>query len=106
MTQYWIEHLRVLLVTAAVLFAIGVYCVYASHNLIRILIGIELLTKAVTLLLVSAGAVTGRVAMAQTLVITLIVMEVVAIVVAAGIVIGAFRETGAIDTDGLHELKG
>ncbi len=106
MTAFWIAHLRELLVTAAVLFVIGLYCILATRNLIRILIGIELLTKAVTLLLVSAGAVTGRMAMAQALIITLIVMEVVAIVVAAGIVIGAYRETGAVTTEGLHELKG
>lgn len=106
MTAFWITHLRELLVAAAVLFAIGLYCILATRNLIRILIGIELLTKAVTLLLVTAGAVTGRMAMAQALIITLIVMEVVAIVVAAGIVVGAYRETGAVTTEGLHELKG
>ena len=106
MTAYWIAHLRELLVTAAALFAVGLHCILASRNLIRILVGIELLTKAVTLLLVSAGAVIGRMALAQALVVTLIVLEVVVIVVAAGIVVGAYRETGAISTEGLHELKG
>lgn len=103
---FFIENFRLFVLTAALLFTTGLYCVLVTHNLIRVLIGIELLTKAVTLLLVLAGAVTGRMATAQALIITVIVMEVVAIVVAAGIVVGAAEETGSIYTDDLNELKG
>jgi multisubunit Na+/H+ antiporter MnhC subunit len=42
----------------------------------------------------------------QALVITLIVIEVVAITVAAGIVVGAFRSHGTVDAKALTELKG
>jgi multisubunit Na+/H+ antiporter MnhC subunit len=42
----------------------------------------------------------------QALVITLIVIEVVAITVAAGIVIGAFRAHGTVDARALTEMKG
>lgn len=90
----------------AVVFAAGIYCLAVSRNLIRILVGIELLTKAVTLLIILAGAVTGREALAQSLVITLIVVEVVAICVGAGIVIGAYRQNGSVDVKALTNLKG
>jgi multisubunit Na+/H+ antiporter MnhC subunit len=66
----------------------------------------ELLTKAVTLMLVLAGAVTGRFEVIQALVITLIVIEVVVITVAAGVVIGAYRQNGSIDAKALTDLKG
>jgi multisubunit Na+/H+ antiporter MnhC subunit len=106
LTAFWIENFRAVMMTAAVLFTAGLWCLYATHNLIRVLIGIELLTKAVTLLLVLAGAVTGRVAAMQALIITVIVIEVVVLVVAAGIVVAAHEKTGSDLTDHLTDLKG
>ncbi len=91
---------------AALLLIAGLYCILVNRNLIRILIGIELLTKAVTLLLIVAGVVTNSVGFAQALVITLIVVEVVVIVVAAGIVIGTFQRTDSLDVRELQSLKG
>lgn len=104
--QYWIEHYRLVASAAGMLFVAGLYCIVFSRNLLRILIGSELLTKAVTLLLVLAGAVTGRVALAEALVITLIVLEVVAIAVGAGIVVGVYRVHGATRVRQLTDLKG
>jgi NADH-quinone oxidoreductase subunit K len=82
------------------------YCLLVGRNLIRILIALELLTKAVTLLLAIGGYATGRWAEAQAFIITVIVIEVVVIAVAAGIVIGAYRHTGSLDVRTLQELKG
>ncbi len=84
----------------------AVYAILASRNLIRILIGLELLTKAVTLLLAVAGYVAGRMALAQTFIITLIVIEVVVIAVAAGIVIGVHRHNQDLDAGKLKRLRG
>lgn len=91
---------------AALLLVAGLYCILVSRNLIRILIGVELLTKAVTLLLIVAGEVTGSRGLAQAFVITLIVVEVVVIVVAAGIVIGTYQRTESLDVRELQTLKG
>lgn len=104
--QFWTAHFWPAAIAAAVVFTIGLYCLIVSRNLIRILIGIELLTKSVTLMLVLAGAVTGRMAQMQALIITLIVLEVVAITVAAGLVVGAYRQRGTLDARALTELKG
>jgi NADH-quinone oxidoreductase subunit K len=94
-------------VTFVVLLGVAaVYAILASRNLIRILIGLELLTKAVTLLLAVAGYVTGRMALAQTFIITLIVIEVVVIAVAAGIVIGIHRHQQDLDAGKLKRLRG
>jgi NADH-quinone oxidoreductase subunit K len=94
-------------VVVAALTAVGAaYCLLASRNLIRILIALELLTKAVTLLIAIGGYVTGQWALAQTFIITVIVIEVVVIAVAAGIVIGAYHRTGSLDVRGLQNLKG
>lgn len=84
----------------------ALYCILFSRNLIRILIGLELLIKAVTLLIALAGYITGHMALAQTMIITLIVIEVVVIAVAAGIVIGAQRHNQSLDVRTLRNLKG
>jgi NADH:ubiquinone oxidoreductase subunit K len=84
----------------------GLYCVVATRNLIRLLIGLEILTKGVTLLIVLAGHLSGHYALGQALAITLIVIEVVVIAVAAGVAIAIYRRNGSLDTNLLKNLKG
>lgn len=90
----------------AVTLTAGLFYVLVTTNLVRAIIGLELVTKALTLALVLAGHVTGRVGLAQSLAITLIVVEVVVIVVAVGIVISAHRRNGSVDARSLREVKG
>ena len=84
----------------------GFYCLFVIRNLIRVVIALEVLTKAVTLLLIYVGFLTRQLALAQAFVITLIVIEVVVIAVAAGIVIGVFRHNETLDIRKLRNLKG
>jgi len=88
------------------LFIIGIYALLTTRNLLRILIGMEVLTKGVTLLLVAAGFITGQVNVIQPIIITMIVVEVVIIAVAAGVVIAAYRANGTVDARALRNLKG
>jgi len=85
---------------------VGMYCVLTTRNLVRALIGLEILTKGVTLLIILTGYVSGQVALAQSLAITLIVIEVAVIVVAVSIVLCIYRRTGGIDSRTLREIKG
>ena len=89
-----------------VVFVIGLYCVLVTLNIVRALVGIEILMKAVTLLLVIAGFTCGKSALAQSLVITLIVIETVFIAVAMGIALSVHRHTGSLETKTLTKLKG
>lgn len=88
------------------LFITGIYCILISFNLIRALIGLEILIKAVTLLIILAGYICGRVALAQAIVLTLIVIEIVVMVVAGGIVLWAFKYNKTIDPRRLSNLRG
>jgi len=99
--EFWILTSFVIL-----LFIIGIYSLLATRNLLRILIGMEILTKGVTLLLVAAGYLTGRTNVIQPVIITMIVVEVVIIAVAAGVVIAAYRKNGTINIRELRNLKG
>ncbi len=88
------------------LFVIGFYCILVTYNLIRALIGAELLFKAVTLMIIVAGYVSGHIALAQSLIITLIVIETVVITVAVGVVIGIRKYNESLDTRKIRNLKG
>jgi multisubunit Na+/H+ antiporter MnhC subunit len=87
-------------------FIAGLYCVVATFNLIRAVIGLELMTKAVTLLIIIAGYATGQTGLAQALAITLIVIEVVIMVVAMGVILSVFRHNKTVDARLIRNVKG
>jgi NADH:ubiquinone oxidoreductase subunit K len=90
----------------ALLLVDGLWCMLATRNLVRILIGLEILMKSVTFFLVVAGYLSGRMALAQALVITVIVIEVVVVVVVAGVILGFFRKHDSLDVDKTRTMKG
>jgi len=98
---FWICGIGIFLV-----FIIGLYGVLATINLVRAIIGLEIMTKAVTLLLILVGYVTGHTGLAQALAITLIVIEVVVIAVAVGVILCVFERNKTIDARLLRKVKG
>ena len=95
-----------ILTTAMLLIITGLFMLLHTYNMIRIIIAIEVVIKAVTLLLAYAGYVNGSLAMVQTFIITMIVIEVVVAVVAAGIAVSVYRNNGNMDIRNLNKLKG
>lgn len=94
------------LVSAVLMILAGCFCLARSHHLLRILIGIEIAMKAVTLLIVFAGFVSGEDTLAEVYAVTIICLEVVMMVTAAGIAINLFRKYGSMDIRNLKKLKG
>jgi multisubunit Na+/H+ antiporter MnhC subunit len=93
-------------IAVAILLVIGIYCVLATFNLVRALIGLEILIKAVTLLMIVVGYATAHEALAQSLVITLIVIEVAMMTVAIGVVLGIHNYNKSLDVRKIRNLKG
>lgn len=89
--------LTIIFLTVVALYLVGFYYLVVTRNLIRILIALEVLTKGLTLTLIYVGKLTGQMATAQTMVITLIIIEVVVLSVAAGIIINIFNHTESVD---------
>lgn len=89
-----------------IVFIIGLYCILATVNVVRVLVGIEVLMKAVTLLIIISGSVSGHVSLSQAMIITLIVIETVFIAVAMGIVLCVFGHDKSLDSRNLTNLKG
>ena len=84
----------------------AIYILLVDRNLIRLLIGLEIFTKAVTLILAVAGYATGKGNLVQACIVTLIEIEVVVITIAAGIVIGTWRHTADVNANTLSTMKG
>lgn len=91
---------------AFLLIITGLYLMMRTRNMIRIIVAVELLMKSVTLILAFAGRLTGDYALVQCFIITMIVIEVVIAVVAAGIAVSYFRNNGNMDLRNLNKLKG
>jgi NADH:ubiquinone oxidoreductase subunit K len=89
-----------------IIFIIGLYCILATLNIVRVLIGIEVLMKAVTLLIIISGVASGHGSLSQAMIITLVVIETVFIAVAMGIVLCVFGSDKSLNTGNLTNLKG
>ncbi len=98
---FWIFSIFILLMAVS-----GIYCILATLNLVRAIIGVEILIKAATLLIIVAGYITRQTALAQSIVITLIVLEVAIMVVAGGLILCVFRQYKEIDPRKLMNMKG
>jgi len=94
------------ILSAVLLLAVGFYSIVITRNLMRVLLSVEILTKAVTLLMIGAGYITGRMAQAQSYVITIIIVEVMILVVATGLVFGVYNKTGTANTKDISNLQG
>jgi len=91
--------------SAALLF-VGIYCLLTMKNLIKLFIGIEIISKAVSLALLTSGFVRNNILLAQSLVITFIVVEVSIVATALAIIINIYRHTKSLDIRKLTKLKG
>ena len=90
----------------ALLLFIGFYAMLASANIIRQLIGLEIVTKAAMLAVISAGALTNNLPLAQAIVITMIVIEVVVVTAGLALLVKNHRLSGLADIWKLNSLKG
>ena len=89
-----------------VLIGIGIYCLLARRNIIQVVIGIEVIAKGVTLSFILAGFLQGNEQIAQAIVITIILIEVITAAIALSLIVVAHRHTGSLDIKDLRRLRG
>ncbi|MDD4402837.1 MAG: NADH-quinone oxidoreductase subunit K [Desulfitobacteriaceae bacterium] len=95
-----------MLITGFFLIISGAYCIMRTYHMLKIIIGMEIAMKAVTMFIILAGYLNGNIELAQSFVITVIVVEVVVAVVSAGIVVSIYKKYGSMDIRNLRKLKG
>jgi len=98
--------LKLYIITAPILFVIGIYAIMMTRNIISMIIGLEIMTKGVTILLAAAGYFNGRPQLVEPLIITVIVVEVAVLTVSAGYIINISRKHDSLDTEHIRKLKG
>lgn len=96
----------VILLIGFLLIVTGCYCLIRTYHMLKIIIGIEIAMKAVTMFILLAGYINGKIGLSQTFVISIIVIEVVVTLVAAGIAISLYKKYGSMDIRNLKKLKG
>jgi NADH:ubiquinone oxidoreductase subunit K len=91
---------------AGALVLVGLYALLTMRNLIKLLIGVEVLAKGVSLALLATGWARHSVLVAQSLVVTFIVIEVSLVATALALIINITRTTKSLDVRKLARLKG
>jgi multicomponent Na+:H+ antiporter subunit C len=91
---------------AAALLVVGLYALLTMKNVIKLFIGIEVISKAVSLVLLSTGFAKNNILLAQSLVITFIVIEVSLVATALALIINITRRTKSLDVRKLAKLRG
>lgn len=90
----------------AILFFTGAYCMIVSRNIIKLLIGFEIISKSATIAMITAGQATNNMALAQSVIIVMIMVEVIVIASGLALVVKSYRLNGSIDIKKLMNLKG
>jgi multisubunit Na+/H+ antiporter MnhC subunit len=96
----------VILIAGLVMILAGCFSLIRTHHMLKIIIGLEVAMKAITVFIILGGFINGEIALAQAFVVTVIVIEVVTAVVLSGIAISLYRKHGSMDIRHLRSLKG
>ena len=96
----------VMLVCGLILILTGCVELIRTRHMLKIIIGLELAIKAISMFLTLGGWLNGNMALAQAFIVTVIVLEVVVATVLSGIAISIYHKHGNMDIRSLKNLKG
>ncbi len=96
----------IILAAGLVMILAGCIGLIRTQHMLKIIIGIEVAMKAITVFIILGGLINGNMPLAQAFVVTIIVLEVVTAVVLSGIAISLYRKHGSMDIRRLRSLKG
>ncbi len=87
------------------LVGLGLVGLLVTRNLIKIVVGMQVLVKGAMVALVLAGKLSGQVQTAQTLALTVIVADTIVSVVALAFAVQVRRQFGTLDLQALSTLR-
>ncbi len=96
-----IEIIQTDLIFAFIFMGLGLYCLMSKKNLIKMVIGIEILAKAALLCFVGVGG-----SSVQGYVIIIIAIEAIVAAVALSILVNVWKHTGSLDVTKMRKLRG
>lgn len=91
---------------AFALFLVGLYCIVRKRNLIKIIVGVEIMTAAINLNFISM-AWNGETAdpLAASIVLISIAIGAAVAAFALSLIINAFKHTGGVDSRKMRRLR-
>jgi NADH-quinone oxidoreductase subunit K len=98
--------LNVVLFGVVLLLAVGFYGLLITRNLIKIVLVLQILVKAVVLALVLAGKASGNLGLGQSIAATVIVADTVVAVVALALAVQVRRRAGTLDIAKISSIRG
>jgi NADH-quinone oxidoreductase subunit K len=97
--------LQVLIGGIVLILGVGLYGLLVSRHLIKVVIALQIMVKAAILALIIAGEVAGQVNLAQSIALTVIVVDTIAAVLALALIVQIKRRTGSLDAAELAQLR-
>jgi NADH-quinone oxidoreductase subunit K len=95
----------VALIVVLGLAGIGLYCILASRNLIKVIVGLQLLVKGAVIAFMLAAHLTQNENLGQTLGLTIIVADTIVAVVGLSLAVQIRLRTGSLDVTSISSLK-
>ena len=98
--------LNIILLGVVALLAVGFYGLLITRNLIKIVLVLQILIKAVILALVLAGKMSGNLGLGQSTAATVIVADTIVAVVGLALAVQVRRRFGTLDVPKISTLRG
>lgn len=98
--------LNAVLFGVVLLLAVGFYGLLITRNLIKVVLVLQILVKAVVIALVLGGKASGNLGLGQSLAATVIVADTVVAVVALALAVQVRRRVGTLDLAKISSLRG
>ena len=100
----WKDSINTIL--SGLLFIIGLVSLLRQRNLVKRVIGLKIMLQGVTLGLIQAGRMAGDMRVAQSMVMSALIVETVVIAVALALIVNVFQHYPSDDIDTLNRLRG
>lgn len=96
----------ILFAGAWLLLSTGFYGLVVTRNLLKIVIALQIMVKGAAVMLVVAGDLSGQMALGQSLAITVIVADTMALVIGLALAVQVKARTGTLNIDEIIHLEG
>lgn len=97
--------LNIVVIGVLGLLGVGLYGLLVSRNLIKIVIALQIMVKAVLLALVAAGSAVGQINLGQSMALTVIVADTVVAVIGLALAVQVKRRFQTLDVQALSTLR-
>jgi len=95
----------VILIGILGLLGVGFYGLLATRNLIKVIVALQILVKAVLLAIILAGNLRGQVNLSQSLALTVIVADTIVAVIGLALAVQIRRYIVTLDVHSLSNLR-